>query len=132
MKQSIVRMPVDTPPVVLPNNQSQMAQLVREHDWANTPLGPMDAWPQSLRSVVSLMLNAWAFPMFVAWGPDLATIYNDGYMQILGGKHPWALGKSFWDIWAEIRGDLQPFLEKVRAGETFYTEDLPLKLHRNG
>jgi signal transduction histidine kinase/ActR/RegA family two-component response regulator len=132
MKQSTARLHVDTPPVVLPNNQSQLAQLVREHDWANTPLGPMDEWQQSLRSVVSNMLNAWAFPMFVAWGPDLNTIYNDGYSQLLGGKHPWALGKPFWEIWPEIRLDLQPFLERVMAGETFYVEDLPLTTHRNG
>jgi signal transduction histidine kinase/ActR/RegA family two-component response regulator len=124
-------MPSSAVPDPFAASRSKVAALVRDLDWSATPIGPIAQWPQSLRSVVSLMLNS-AFPMFVAWGPQLATIYNDGYVQIMGGKHPWGMGKPFLEIWSEIRADLQPFLEEVQAGRTFYRENLPLTLDRNG
>ena len=66
--------------------------LMRRRDWSASPLGPPDRWPQSLRSVVGLVLGS-KFPMFVAWGPELSLIYNDAYAEILRGKHPAALGR---------------------------------------
>ncbi len=75
--------------------------LMRTRDWGSSPLGSPDAWPASLRTVVSLMLTS-KFPMFVAWGPELAFLYNDGYASILGSKHPHALGRPFREVWPEI------------------------------
>ena len=108
-----------------------MATLVRQHDWSNTAMGAIDRWPAALRSIVSLILDT-AFPMFVAWGPQLHTVYNDGYARIMGGKHPHGLGRPFLEIWDEIRHELQPFVDKVMGGETFYIENFPLRLLRNG
>ena len=62
------------PELAFLNGRSVMARLMREKQWAGTPFGPPQEWPQSLRSVVDLMLGS-AFPMFVAWGPDLNTLY---------------------------------------------------------
>ena len=31
-------------------------------------------------------------PMFIAWGRELAFLYNDAYAEILGNKQPAALG----------------------------------------
>jgi hypothetical protein len=45
--------------------------LMRSMDWTASPLGSPRHWPQSLRTVVSLLLNS-KFPMFVAWGPNSA------------------------------------------------------------
>ncbi|MES2977941.1 MAG: ATP-binding protein [Pseudomonadota bacterium] len=111
--------------------RSPLAERVRRHDWSGTSMGSPEQWPQSLRSVVSLMLGS-GFPMFVAWGPQLHTIYNDGYVEIMGAKHPGGWGMPFLEIWHEIRDDLQPFVEKVSAGETFFIENLPLTLRRHG
>jgi signal transduction histidine kinase len=108
-----------------------MARLMREKQWAGTPLGAPQGWPQSLRSVVSLMLGS-AFPMFVAWGPNLDTLYNDGYAEIMGAKHPDGLGKPFLQIWDEIREDLQPLVRRAMGGEAFYMENLPLRMSRLG
>lgn len=69
-----------------------MARRIREHDWAATPLGPIDEWPQSLRSTVELLV-AHGFPMVALWGPDLVQIYNDGYRVIMADKHPAGLGQ---------------------------------------
>ncbi|HKA27958.1 MAG TPA: hypothetical protein VKH82_01190, partial [Candidatus Binatia bacterium] len=35
---------------------AEMARRVREFDWASTPIGPMADWPQSLKTIVRVML----------------------------------------------------------------------------
>jgi len=109
----------------------EMGALMRAHDWTTSPLGPPDGWPQSLRTVVSLMLTS-KFPMFVAWGPQLAFLYNDSYRPIFGAKHPHALGLPFREVWSEIWSDIEPLVTKALAGEATYHEDLHLVMERNG
>ncbi len=75
----------------------EMGALMRAHDWSGSPLGAPETWPQSLRSVVGLILGS-RYPMFVAWGPKLAFLYNDGYAPIFGRKHPHALGLPFQEV----------------------------------
>jgi hypothetical protein len=69
--------------------------------------------------VVSLMLNS-KFPMFVAWGEELGFLYNDPYREVLGAKHPAALGRPFHAIWAEIWDDILPLVERALQGEATY------------
>jgi len=108
-----------------------VARLMRAHDWRQSPLGPPDAWPQSLRSVVSLLLRS-KFPMFVAWGPSLGFLYNDPYAEILGSKHPAAIGRPFKEIWFEIWDDIRELVDRAMAGEASFMENLPLTMTRNG
>jgi signal transduction histidine kinase/CheY-like chemotaxis protein len=110
---------------------SRLAALMRQHDWSRSELGSPRDWPQSLRSIVQLMLGS-AFPMFVAWGPSLNTLYNDAYAQIMGDKHPRGLGRPFLEIWAEIHDDLHPLTLRALGGEAFYMENLPLRMRRHG
>lgn len=109
----------------------EMGALMRAHDWSRSSLGSPEDWPQSLRSVVGLMLTS-HFPMFVAWGDELGFLYNDPYAQILGAKHPKALGARFHDIWSEIWSDISPLIDAALAGETAYRENLPLLMNRKG
>ncbi|GEO39514.1 hypothetical protein SAE02_36620 [Skermanella aerolata] len=108
-----------------------MGALMRSYDWADSPLGHPEAWPQSLRTVVSLLLNS-KFPMFIAWGPDLAFLYNDAYLPIFGAKHPRALGQPFAEIWSEIWTEISPLVDRALAGEATFHKDLPLVMLRNG
>ena len=117
-------------PIFLPSG-GEMGALMGAHDWSTSPLGPPETWPQSLHSVVGLLLGS-KFPMFVAWGPELGLLYNDAYAEILGAKHPHALGRRFQDIWAEIWPDIQPMVDAALAGEASYHEDLPLVVRRRG
>ena len=105
--------------------------LMRAHDWSSSPLDPPETWPQSLRAVVALLLNS-KFPMFVAWGEDLGFLYNDPYAEILGAKHPKALGNRFHDIWSEIWPDIWPLIQAALAGQATYRADLPLIMNRKG
>jgi signal transduction histidine kinase/CheY-like chemotaxis protein len=105
--------------------------LMRAHDWSTSPLGPPESWPPSLRAVVGLLLQS-RFPMFVAWGEELGFLYNDPYAEILGAKHPRALGRRFYDIWSEIWADISPLIDAAMAGQATYREDLPLVMNRKG
>lgn len=108
-----------------------MGALMRNRDWSDSPLGPPDTWPQSLRSVVGLLLGS-KFPMFVAWGAELGFLYNDPYSEILGAKHPQALGRGFHEIWAEIWPDISPLIDAAMSGEGTFRENLPLLMNRKG
>jgi signal transduction histidine kinase/CheY-like chemotaxis protein len=107
---------------------SMMAQAIRDQDWAMSPLGAADGWPDTLKTTVGLMLGS-GFPQAVVWGPDLVTLYNDAFIPILGDK-PAALGRSFQDIWREAWTDIGPIAEAAFAGRATYIEDFPLVVER--
>jgi PAS domain S-box-containing protein len=109
----------------------EMGAMMRAHDWSTSPLGQPVDWPPALRTVVGLMINS-KFPMFVAWGPQLGFLYNDAYCDILGEKHPAALGRPFRDIWSEIWADVGPLAECALAGESTYSDRLYLVMNRHG
>ena len=108
-----------------------MGALMRAHDWSMSPIGHPDNWPQSLRSAVGMMLPS-KHVMFVAWGPELAFLYNDAYRSVFGKKHPWALGRPFREIWSEVWNEVSPLVETALRGEATWSENLPLVLERNG
>ena len=114
-----------------PAGGGEAGALIRAIDWSGSPLGAPETWPQSLRSVVDLLLAS-KFPMFVAWGPDLGFLYNDPYAEILGAKHPAAMGRPFQEIWAEIWPDISPLIDSALAGEATFRENLPLVMNRRG
>ena len=114
-----------------PVGGGSVGALMRAHDWSRSPLGPPESWPNALRTVVGLMVQS-QFPMFVAWGEALRFLYNDPYAEILGTKHPAALGSRFRDIWAEIWPDVSPLVDAAMAGRATYSEDLPLVMNRRG
>ncbi|SDX87595.1 sensor histidine kinase [Citreimonas salinaria] len=109
----------------------EIGSLIRANDWTDFPLGPPEGWPQSLRTAVSLMLNS-LYPMFIAWGADLAFLYNDAYRPILGTKHPEALGRPFADVWPEIWEDIEPIVQQALAGRATFHENLHLVMERHG
>src|SRR4029077_4526911 len=113
-------------------SSGEMAARVTAHDWAATPLGPRERWPQNLELIVATILAS-QFPMAVRWGKDFVLIYNDGSLPILGEKHPWALGLAFRGAWPEVEDQLGPLHRGLLAGtpEAFFSEDLPLRLRRH-
>jgi len=111
-------------------NGGIMGECVRTHDWAATPLGPAETWPQSLRTALSIMLSS-AFPTCLAWGPDLTSFYNDAYIPIMGDK-PNGLGRPFPEVWSEMWDTIGPITTRAMHGEASYFEDLPLTLMRRG
>jgi PAS domain S-box-containing protein len=101
--------------------------LMRARDWSATSLGRPEEWPAALKTAVSLMLGA-RQPVYVAWGPELISLYNDGYLPIVGTKHPVGFGRPFDELWAEIWEDFRPIVEATMAGEAQHFVDLPIPL----
>ena len=107
----------------------EMGRLFAEFDWAAHPLGSPDVWSAEVRSAVAVVLTS-RFPIALWLGAeDLFLVYNDAYIQILGDKHPAALGRRgrfvWWDIWEPI----SPMLASVIAtGEATWSHDLMLPM----
>jgi signal transduction histidine kinase len=112
---------------------TEMARRMRELDWSKTSLGPVEQWPQSLRTSVSICLDC-AFPIVLWWGPELVILYNDEYISFLGPtKHPSALGKPSASVWSEIWDVVGPMLKGVMdTGVPTRSRDLMLHIVREG
>jgi hypothetical protein len=54
----------------------EMGERIRSKDWSQTSLGPAERWPQSLKTIVRIMLTS-RQPIWIGWGPDLIKMYND-------------------------------------------------------
>ena len=101
-------------------------------DWASHPLGPLASWPLELRTVVATSLVS-RFPVVLFIGEDLSLIYNDGYVPMLGEKHPEALGAPGSVVWSEVWDVVGPMLESVaRTGVATWSDDLMLMLASSG
>lgn len=110
----------------------EMGKLIREKDWSKTPLGHPDTWPQSLRTMVSVMLDN-PFGMHISWGDDFIQLYNDGYKPILGSlKHPQALGISTSESFSEVWHIVGPMFADVMKGKAVGFPDFMLPLNRDG
>ncbi len=109
----------------------EMRARCRAFDWATTPLGAVEHWPQSLRTATGLALGS-GFPMVVLWGPELIQLYNDAYVPFLAAKHPGGLGISNRDCWPEAWHVNEPIYARALAGETVSFEDALYRVHRHG
>jgi signal transduction histidine kinase len=111
----------------------EMGARIRAMNWSATPLGPVERWPQSLRSAVSILLPSKA-QIALFWGPELVTLYNDAYRPVFGAKHPAALGKPIRESWDELwRAGLKELFDGVLAtGEAFWAQDRPFFMERHG
>ncbi len=107
-----------------------MSTLMKSFDWGSTSIGPMDFWPQSLRTTISIMLRS-PIPMVLLWGPDGIMIYNDAYTVFAGGRHPRLLGSKVLEGWAEVADFNANVMRVGMAGGTLSYQDQELTLYRN-
>ena len=78
-----VRNPDPFSPDALFSGGGENGALMKGIDWAKTPLGPVELWPQNLKTCVRIVLTS-RQPMFVWWGDDLINLYNDAYYMDIG------------------------------------------------
>src|ERR1700722_17776482 len=109
----------------------EMGKLIRSMDWSKSPLGPIESWPQSLRTTVGLCLAS-NFPIALVLGPNHIQLYNDGYLPICGAKHPVSMGQFFAICWAAPWPVIGDAFDRAVAGETSFLEDQRMFLDRNG
>ena len=109
----------------------EIAGLIDRFDWEAGALGPIDHWPQSLRTATALMLRS-AVPMVMLWGPHGVMIYNDAYSLFAGGRHPQLLGSRVREGWPEVADFNDNVMKVGLAGQTLSYRDQQLTLYRSG
>jgi len=157
-KQEQVRVtPVLSPPL----GEVFVDDYVRNFNWRDTPLGPIDKWPSTL----SLTYNLWKhslFPINIYWGPHFITLFNQvkrfpqtqtPYLLLLPRKsrandfrtQAWrnqvmaqkkigeSLGIPGPKVWPEAWPVLAPMIESVReTRKPVNVSDHPMILYRSG
>jgi PAS domain S-box-containing protein len=108
----------------------EMRAACRAFDWSATPLGRVEGWPHNLRTTVQIVL-AVRLPMLVFWGPQMNAIYNDGFRDMIGLRHPAALGQPSFEFWPEYREHHEQVFARVRAGETVSFDDAFFPIRRS-
>jgi PAS domain S-box-containing protein len=111
----------------------EMADLTRAFPWRETPVGPIDGWPEALLVMVNTILAS-RHPMFLWWGDELIQFYNDAYRpSIREDKHPRALGQPGRECWQEIWHIIGPQIDAVMTrGEASWHENQLVPIFRNG
>ena len=114
-----------------PTAGGETAELIRRFDWSNTSLGPLAAWPQSLKTITDTLLRS-PVPIVLLWGEDGVMIYNDAYSGFAGARHPRLLGSKVRDGWPEVADFNNNVMKVGLAGGTLAYKDQELTLYRNG
>src|SRR3954451_2946551 len=109
----------------------EIVELIRAKDWSQTALGPIESWPESLQTTVSLSLAS-SFPINVIWGPGAVQIWNEAYSKVCGDKHPREFASDYHECWASAWPAIGGAFEAARAGQTAFLENQPMFLDRNG
>ncbi len=110
----------------------EVGERLRRLDWSKTGLGHPESWPQSLRTVVRIMLDS-RYAMWMLWGPELTFFCNDAYLPTVGIRRDWVLGSRSDKVWEEIWPDIWPRISAVLStGTATWDEALLLFLERSG
>ena len=109
----------------------EAGRLIAGRDWSKTPIGPIGAWPQSLKSALALILLS-PVPIVMLWGEDGVMLYNDAYSVFAGGRHPDLLGSKVREGWPEVAAFNDNVMKMGLAGNTLAYRDQELILYRHG
>jgi len=94
------------------SNMGELGSLISEFNWAETSLGPLEKWPDSLRTSLSIVLGS-GVPMFMIWGKDRFFFYNDAFSAFFPdySKKPLPFKTSFKEAlpseWENIYGIIE-------------------------
>ncbi|PDT27214.1 hypothetical protein CO660_24355 [Rhizobium sp. L9] len=114
-----------------PRGGGKIGELLRHPAFDAVGLGPAESWPASLKHIAEMVLNS-RQPKFVAWGPDLAFLYNDAYVPVFPDRHPGALGRPFREVWADIWEQFSPIVASTLEGRPQLFKELLIPMRRDG
>jgi signal transduction histidine kinase/CheY-like chemotaxis protein len=123
--------PSPAPGLAPPEEPPRCPALLRTTDWSRTHLGPYEAWPQTLRGYVAMVLEM-PTPAIIFWGPEQIQLYNDGYSVIMGPRHPRYFGAPYRECWPDTYPVIYPWMQKVLQGEVIEVERSLFVLTRHG
>jgi PAS domain S-box-containing protein len=109
----------------------EMGAVMRANNWAASPLGLPESWPECIKTAVALCLNS-QFATLLWLGPELRIVYNDAFSPFLANaKRPAALGAPGHEVWSEMWHVLAPLHDQVREGRSIHVKDLQFFLSRH-
>jgi PAS domain S-box-containing protein len=107
-------------------------KVIAQIDWTNHPLGPIEKWPESLRSTLGSCLHS-PHPLSIYWGKEMYLFYNDFWAPFLGEKDPAAMGQPAKEVWKDIWQIIHEPMERVlENGEGYIERDAELPIFRQG
>ncbi|WP_139020733.1 PAS domain S-box protein [Bradyrhizobium sp. ORS 285] len=109
----------------------EAGRLIQTRDWAQTSLGPIEHWPQTLKIATAILLRS-PVPMVMLWGGDGVMLYNDAYSVFAGARHPRLLGSKVREGWPEVADFNDNVMKVGLAGGTLHYSDQELTLFRHG
>jgi PAS domain S-box-containing protein len=118
-------------PLIFLDAPGELARLISDYDWAATSIGPLEAWPQSLKTIAGFLIRS-PIPIVLLWGEDGVMIYNDAYSVFAGGRHPQLLGSKVREGWVEVADFNDNVMRVGLAGQTLSYRDQELTLYRSG
>nr|WP_258582295.1 PAS domain-containing protein [Mesorhizobium sp. AR02] len=124
-------MTVGNPHIAFLSGGGELGRLIAAFDWVSTSIGPIEIWPQSLKTAVSLILRS-RVPIVMLWGHDGVMIYNDGYSEFAGGRHPQLLGSKVREGWPEVADFNDNIMKVCLGGGTLAYREQVLTLNRTG
>ncbi|MEH0936973.1 ATP-binding SpoIIE family protein phosphatase [Micromonospora psammae] len=126
---------VPTPPAATPEPSavSQVAAAVLAHPWVDTSLGAPQEWDPAVRALVDVLL-ATPVPMALYHGDEFVMLYNQGYSELIGDRHPAALGRPAPEVFADVwhHPGVGDVIERAyRHGESYLQKEsvLPFEQH---
>ncbi|MES2291458.1 MAG: PAS domain-containing protein [Pseudomonadota bacterium] len=111
--------------------QLRARELFESIDWQQHPLGPREAWPVSLRTLLDLLFAS-SESMYLVWGSDRTFFFNDPYVPILGPRIDGAMGARFETLWADAYPSVAPYFEKALQGQSTRVVDMYVPMTRWG
>src|SRR5262250_3229909 len=105
-------MPARTSSLAFLAGGGEAGERLRSLDWTRHPLGPPEQWPQSLKTIVRVMLDS-RFAMWMAWGPQLTFFCNDADLPTVGLRRDWVMGSRSREVWQEIWPNIGPRIQSV-------------------
>lgn len=123
-------LPASTVPGFLANG-GEMGALIHSQDWAGTPLGALEQWPQTLKIMLATLLHS-PQPMVMGWGTELFSFFNDSYRRMLGSRFSGVLGLPAAEQWPDSWGEIGPIAARALAGQGSHHENMPLTVTRDG
>ncbi len=82
---------------------SKTGKAIKAFNWAESPLGPADRWPQSLLTSLGILLHADA-PMCLFWGAESIIFLNDAAVTLFPATN--IIGQKAEDVLPDALADL--------------------------
>ncbi|MDX2100873.1 MAG: PAS domain S-box protein [Leptolyngbyaceae cyanobacterium bins.59] len=97
-----------------------------------TVLGTVETWSQSLKTALSILLNA-GLPMFIIWGHDRILFYNDSFLAVLRECNSLVpYGRSVYESWDQNWEQMRSDIERVfTTGQPLQREQALFPVNQN-